>query len=241
MGVATNIGTDVDMFVYAAQAYGALPADFPAITYGSTGSAPRLFLMGLSGMEDTSDGWRMTEDVEYGTLIHLPHVSGRYYGCPLTANPYPTRTLTLVAATMYAMPFLVGATHSYDRISIHVTTAGAAGKLAQLGIYADSGGVPGALILDAGNVSVASTGGKEININQSLARGWYWLACLSDGTPILRSYQGSYLFGWLGHTTGVDTTYYGGMTVAQAFGALPDPFTGGAVLASVPRILLRAT
>jgi len=239
LGMATNIETDIHNHVYAAQAYGALPDPFPAPTYGSTGASPRIMLAGLSGMEEVSDGWRITQDVEMGTLLHPPHVAGRYYGSPLIAAVYPTRTLALVAATMYAMPFLAGATRTYDRISIHVTTA-VAGKSCQLGIYADSAGVPGALVLDAGNVSAATTGGKEINIAQSLPRGWYWLACVSDGTPTLRTYQGSNKFGWLGRTSGIDTNFYGGMSVAQAYGALPNPFTAGAVLASVPRILLRA-
>jgi hypothetical protein len=243
LGLASNTATDVDNFVYAAQAYGALPANFPAPTYGSTAAAPRIMIMALSGMEEVSDGWRMSQDVEQGTLLHPPHASGRYYGCPLIGETYSSRTLTLVANTMYAMPFLAGATvgRAYDRISVHVTTA-AAGKSCQLGIYADSAGVPGALILDAGNVSAATTGGKEINIAQTLARGWYWLACLSDGTPILRDYEASNKFGWLGFTSGKDISEgYGGMTVSRAYGALPDPFTGGAVLGFPPRVLLRAT
>jgi hypothetical protein len=143
---------------------------------------------------------------------------------------------------MYAMLFYVNESHAYDRIAVHVTTRAAPSNI-QLGIYEDSAGVPGNLILDAGNVSGASTGGKEININQTLARGWYWLAAVSDSTPTLRTYQGSSMFGWLGATSGTDTAYYGGMSVAQAYGALPTPFTAGAVLTAtgVPRIMLRAT
>ena len=242
MGVTSNIDTDNIGCVYAAPGWGALPDPFGAPTLGSTSAAPRLLLLAQAGMEDTSDGWHITQDVEYGTQLILPQVSGRYYGCPLNAATYFTRTLALAANLMYAMPFYVNESHAYDRIAVHVTTL-KAGSNIQLGIYADSAGVPGDLILDAGNVSGASTGGKEININQTLARGWYWLAAVSDNTPTLRTYQGSSMFGWLGATTGVDTTYYGGMSVAQGYGALPTPFTAGAVLTAtgVPRIMLRAT
>jgi hypothetical protein len=240
LGVASNTGTDCDNFVYAAQAYGALPANFPALTYGSTAAGPRVSLMGLSGMEEVSDGWRTTQDVETGVLLHPPHVSGRYYGCPLICATYSSRALALVANTMYAMPFLAGASRAYDRISVHVTTLKNPSNV-QIGIYADSGGVPGTLVLDAGNVTGASTGGKEINIAQTLARGWYWLAAVSDSTPSLRSYQGSDMFPWLGEPAGGWKGAYGGMSVSRAYGALPNPFTAGSVLAPVPRVLLRAT
>jgi hypothetical protein len=244
LGVSTTTDADVHKVVYAAQAYGALPANFPAPTYGATSDAPRVMIAAMSGMEDVSDGWRTTEQIEQGTLLHPPHVSGRYYGSPLAAAVYASRTATIVANYMYASPFLAGAVagRDYDRISIHVTTA-ALGKSCQLGIYADSAGVPGALVLDAGNVSAATTGGKEINIAQTLARGWYWLACLSDGTPTLRRYYaaGGAHLPWLGHNSGQDLNHYAGMYVAQAYGALPDPFTAGAVLTEVPRVLLRAT
>ena len=243
LGHSTNIDSTVGSSgVYVAQAYGALPTPFPTpVTYLVAASGPRPMLLALSGMEEVSDGWRATQAVEEGELLIPPHISGRYYGSSFMVGAFSARVITLVVDTLYAMPFLTDETRAFDRISIQVTTAGAAGKLARLGIYSDSGGLPGALVLDAGTVSVASTGGKEININQTLTPGWYWLVCLSDGTPILRSYEVGTQLGWLGFNTGTDVTYHGGMTVAQAYGALPDPFTPGAALGAVHRGMLRAT
>jgi len=242
LGVATNIGTDVNNGVYIDVAYGALPDPFGGpVTYFAA-TIPTVLLRATAGLEDVSDGWHITQNIGEEVRLQPPQVSGRYYGCPLITAAYNTRTLALVDATMYAMLFYVNESHAYDRIAVHVTTRAAPSNI-QLGIYEDSAGVPGNLILDAGNVSGASTGGKEININQTLARGWYWLAAVSDSTPTLRTYQGSSMFGWLGATSGTDTAYYGGMSVAQAYGALPTPFTAGAVLTAtgVPRIMLRAT
>lgn len=74
---------------------------------------------------------------------------------------------------------------SFDRISVQVTISGLAGKVMRLGIYdasvnAESMLQPNALILDAGVVAIDSAGIKEININQSLEPGYYFLASLSN-------------------------------------------------------------
>jgi hypothetical protein len=162
LGHATNIDSTVGSpGVSVAQAYGALPTPFtPGATQLGANSGPRPMLLALSGMEDVSDGWRATQAVEQGELLIPPHISGRYYGSSFMVGAFSTRVITLVANKMYALPFLTDETRAFDRISIQVTTAGAAGTLARLGIYNDSGGLPDALVLDAGTVSVASTGGK---------------------------------------------------------------------------------
>lgn len=51
----------------------------------------------------------------------------------------------------------------------------------ELGIYANSNGLPGALILDAGNVSTIATGQKNVTgLTQVLSPGWYWVAYWSS-------------------------------------------------------------
>lgn len=242
LGETTNTGVNVYVGVHANQAYGALPANFPAVTY-DTGT-PRLMMLAMSGMEEVSDGWRTTQDVEQGMVLLPPHVSGRYYNTPISAYSCNARSFTLVAATLYGLPFLVSqSSRAYDRIAIEVTTLKALSHV-QLGIYADSGGAPGALVVDAGNVSSASTGGKEINIAQTLARGWYWLAAVSDDAPTLRGFSNlisQAFFPWLGFSSGGNFTNHAGVSVARPYGALPNPFTAGSVLSDGPRILLRAT
>jgi hypothetical protein len=80
-------------------------------------------------------------------------------------------------------------THTFTAIGINVTSAGAGGTIARLGIYdADEtadGFLPGALIVDAGTVSIASTGVKSIAISETLERGKpYFLALVHDAAAV---------------------------------------------------------
>jgi hypothetical protein len=62
----------------------------------------------------------------------------------------------------------------------------------RLGIYADNGGIPGNLILDAGTVSVtASSTVYAITISQSVSAGTlYWLAFNAQTAGTVNSYAG---------------------------------------------------
>ncbi len=79
------------------------------------------------------------------------------------------------------VPFCVGQPTTFTGIGVNVTAAGA--TTVRLGIYSNSGSQPGSLILDAGTVSITTTGQKTASISQSLTAGWYWLACHFDASP----------------------------------------------------------
>jgi hypothetical protein len=141
-------------------------------------------------------------------------------------------TISVVANRHYAHPFIVGKQTTWDTIGVEVTTAGAGGSLARLGIYeAQSDGTPGALVLDAGTVLVDATGDREISITQELSAGFYFLTFVSDGTPVIRAaILGETGAGWLGSASVSSSS----ATIfrAHTFGALPDPYgaasyTGG--------------
>lgn len=72
------------------------------------------------------------------------------------------------------------------KIGIAVSTAQAA-KTARLGIYTGLIGKENKLVLDAGTVSLASTGGKEITISQPVQIGWHWLCVNTDATTAVIS------------------------------------------------------
>lgn len=138
--------------------------------------------------------------------------------------PMPIQTYTsfaIIAATLYTIPFLVARDVTLDRLRINITVAGAGGTLARLGIYADDGTIrPGNLVLDAGTVAVDAVAEVEIAIAQALTPGLYWLALLSDGIPTL----GAFSIAWSPfQRIGSNYNMGGRYTVAQAFGALPDP------------------
>ena len=146
--------------------------------------------------------------------------------------------LTMVANHLYAKPFIVVRNMTLDQIAIDVTTAVADASM-RLGIYNDGTNLyPGTLLLDAGVVSVATTGVKTITINQALTKGIYWVVCVGDGTPGVRStiyaIQIPNILG-LQHTA--LHIVYAGWDVTFTYGVLPTPFTaGGGLTYQIPRI-----
>lgn len=89
--------------------------------------------------------------------------------------------LTHAAGYGYWTPFPVERDVTLDRIGVEITTAGASTVL-RMGIYADDGGSPGSLVLDAGTVDASSTGWKEITISQALTAGRVWLCLAAQGS-----------------------------------------------------------
>lgn len=172
-------------------------------------------------------GWAI--NASQGLIAYdIPHVSGRFYDSRISGA---SSTFTIASGTLYGVPFQVPLTQTYATIGIEVTSLSAGA--AHLGIYKDSGGTPGSLVVDAGTINTGTTGAKNITINQSLTAAWYWLALLGNATPTFRGLSnGTSCFGWLGYTSGTDTTTHAMISVAQTYGALPDPFTGGFALTS---------
>lgn len=106
-------------------------------------------------------------------------VVGRYYGSSL----FSTNTSAAVTASrLYLTPFYAPRVRNIDRISINVTTAGTAGQVARVGIYnADpTTGMPAAVLIDGGTLSVATTGAKEATVTQAI-HGLVWLAVTAQG------------------------------------------------------------
>ena len=114
-----------------------------------------------------------------------------------------------------------------DRIAVGIVVADP-GKNARLGIYNDGANLyPGALVVDAGVISVAGAGIIAAVIAESIPRGLYWLVILSDGVPNMYFAEEGHAI--LGLSEGAALLRYACATweVAQAYGALPDPFTAG--------------
>jgi len=135
--------------------------------------------------------------------------------------------INMVADTLYTAPLLIARDITIDRIACHVATADA-GKNARIGIYKDSGSfVPDELLLDAGAVSVGTTGVKAITVDQKLVKGLYWTAIVSDGTPkvvVTHCDRGSVLSPYRPTTFAYNR---GDWKKAFTYAALPDPFGSG--------------
>ncbi|MFH1662319.1 MAG: hypothetical protein ABH934_00100 [Chloroflexota bacterium] len=170
-----------------------------------------------------------TTDLDTHTLnIWNQYRIGQYIGFGGTTGS----GVAIAADTLYAMLFPVVRTMTFDRIATYIATL-ADGKTIRLGIYADDGNLyPGALALDAGTASVATTDTKAITIDKQLTKEFYWLVFISDGIPAL--YRGDALDRTMWTPTGLSATSLryatAGWTKTQAFGALPDPFPSGGSL-----------
>src|SRR5262245_18042408 len=102
-----------------------------------------------------------------GPAAVLPVKSGSnwyyMYGQPTSSSTFALSTIAQLESP--CLPFYLPAGIIVNRIGIQVT-AGAAGALVRLGIYADSGfGYPGTLLADGGQVDASTNGAKEATIS----------------------------------------------------------------------------
>ena len=153
--------------------------------------------------------------------------SGTMRGTILGAGA--TSSVAATANRLYLMKFHPEKARTLTGIGIKVTTAGAAGTLARLGIYEMSeDGLPTTLLLDAGTVATDSTGYKEITISQAVSQRPYYLAVVFDGTPTIT--QTNITIGVLGadlNTSGTSQAI-GHIFRSFTFATLPTDETGSA-------------
>lgn len=112
-------------------------------------------------------------------------VAGNYYSA---GQRIGTAVATFVADTIYAVRFDVATTLVVDRIAAEVTTLHAANNI-RLAIFAEGATADspagGALVVDGGVVSTATTGVKTVTIAATtLVPGRYWLAVIASSTTI---------------------------------------------------------
>lgn len=136
-------------------------------------------------------------------------------GIPLSAN------------YLYASAYPITIEMTFDRIGIFVWTSGTG--VSRLGIYDDDGLYPGSLVLDAGTVDVSGSGWLEIIMDQTLTPGLYWLVVHPSGGHQIDSFAEDVGPSVLGFDPRNSVKHR--WQVAQAYGALPATFPGGAALA----------
>lgn len=154
---------------------------------------------------------------------------GEYYCWPTCSYA----TAELVADRLYAMPLLIARDITIDRMAVYVATE-SGGHNARLGIYKNGTNLyPGTLLLDAGTVSVGSTGLKEITgLNQKLIKGIYFVVIVTDGTPTMRvnvyTHISPPVLGLVAASIAYPNEFW---IVTFSYAALPDPYTAGGALA----------
>lgn len=109
--------------------------------------------------------------------------SGAYY---FTSSPFAVSTSsTQGVGSLKLMPWIVPNACTLSRMGAEVTSAGEAGSLVRLGLYADNGaGLPGLLVLDAGTIAGDSNTVQEISITAPLQPGLYWAAAVVQNVSV---------------------------------------------------------
>lgn len=134
---------------------------------------------------------------------------------------------TVASATLYALPFMVNKTSTVTTMESDIET-NVVGN-AEIGIYADNGnGLPGALVLDAGNFSTNSLGTRTITgLSTVLTPGQYWAAIVYSAAPGVKAFPNNGLIPTLGMagTINAASTNAAMVTMSQAYGALPSNFS----------------
>lgn len=95
--------------------------------------------------------------------------------------------------TLYALPFYVFRSSTFDAWSTTIGAVGAAGSLMRCGVYnVDlTTGQPSTLVVDAGTIDCTSTGDKLLTINTTLAVGVYFVVAVTNDAAIRHRAIGS--------------------------------------------------
>lgn len=108
-------------------------------------------------------------------------VAGQYANLGNAAITGTSNTTGAGYLRLYPVP--VFDTWTIDRLGAEITSAGTAGSLLRLGIYADNGsGLPGALVLDAGTILGDSATVQALTVSKVLLPGLYWFGGALQGT-----------------------------------------------------------
>ena len=167
--------------------------------------------------------------------VYSPVASGLYVG-----QPCGTTTNAVTQSLLYASPLFLAKPCTLDRIGAEVTTLAATTNV-RLGIYADSNGRPGALLLDAGTIDATGNGAKEVSISLAVPAGLLWVASVAQGgAPTMRANNApvhGFLFPTLGTALGANPV--SSVTQAGVVGALPSTFVVGSNAIREPRVVVR--
>jgi hypothetical protein len=170
------------------------------------------------------------------SLPELPLRSGYYYP---VGGAIASTNAALNNGVLRVGPFYVPTPTSFSLIGISVATGADADF--RLGVYRDNGGIPGALLLDAGVVSAAASGAKEVAISLALPAGLVWVGGTVQNqvaAPTMRT-STSPVVGIGTPDNAVGSSSPKGFQVTGVTGALPDPFGTPAASSDVPRVYLR--
>ena len=121
----------------------------------------------------------LAQSVKDSVNSHPAKVAGWFY---FTTTEAVTANAAHGNEVLKFCPFPVDRSCTLDRFGIEIGTAGAAGSVVRLGLYADAGGRPGALISELGTVNTAS-GDRvaTLAVSEAVTAGIVWAAICLQG------------------------------------------------------------
>jgi hypothetical protein len=148
--------------------------------------------------------------------------TGRYYTGPMSV--YSTFTPTL--NVLYAFPLSFLSSCTLVEMATKLWATGAAGSVVRMGIYGDTGGLPGTLLVDAGSAN-ATVQILALTISQAITAGRVWLCAVAQvAAPQFERLSGGTEIA-IGHTAAWNETTAGSTaynTAATVSGVLPGTF-----------------
>jgi len=197
-------------------------------TFTATSTLARTYPMGGSNGTSPVNLSAGTKDVFVDALAEdfgfsdMPHRTGQYYAAPFVSATNPT----IAKDQLRVLPIWIPQTATYTRIGVNCT--GVSTAVFRPGIYASdaTGNLPGALVVDAGTISTASTGFVEATISTVLRRGWYWVGGVGQvvNNTIQSNASTSGMFNPQMPGNGAAPAASGSYYKLGVTGALPDPF-----------------
>jgi hypothetical protein len=174
-----------------------------------------------------------------GLPLQLPIQDGFYYSTYM-GRAISASTDTRAADFMRAYPICFAETKTWTRIGVSVEATETDGKC-RLGIYTDSGGLPDALVVDAGEIDFDAVADKPLTISEELAANTrYWVVIIYSFPEELETGYVKYLdlaHDFSGRET-TSSTPYTGIGKSQVYGALPASFgTPDTFVASDPEFI----
>lgn len=168
-------------------------------------------------------------------------ISGQYYDFTARWQGASTGAVACTADNLYTTPLWVPKTRSIDRIGINITTQASAGNKARLGIYRKAVGspLPGALLLDAGEVAVDAATAVAATVALVLpGPALYHVALVPQANISITGVTP--VGGIYGAAAGGTDLQRISAVMSHAYAALPATFTVGSYSTAGRRVLVRA-
>lgn len=184
-------------------------------------------LGGSFPVTETSMGLRRVD----GSCCYIP----ASYALPTTG----WNTGNFTADFLRVYPFYVSTPANVNRLSFHISIV-ASGGSGRMGVYnSDRNMYPAELIVDAGQISITTTGWRHISFSKvKLSRGLKWIALNLQYMPQLTQLPNNTVWTPLGRTaTAAIQTGWG---VNCSYGVLPGKYPeGGTYRTGTPLMLVR--